>query len=323
MMTIRVLTYVVAAALASASSCVAAQDMQDAIIAGLSPAQQQALRQGASQHDIVLANGETLAEKIEALTSMTWVPVYSQSSAGWMQTVPATGNNNAVWTLNGPDTASGALTEVQARVVHDGFLTTSGNTGWDHFAILTRGSTLEPALQYLGFRGNAPNPFFYGEQLAGASADTLNSATRGRGPIFRARGHSQCGAQNTTLPCMLLENYTEDASIPGGVITEAPIALPISSDPFDVMIQTTTSNVEVWVWQGGQLKASVNCQQVRPGDARCSRLPADGPVVDVGFAFIMQDIPAAHAGKRLGILDSNVTIYRRQQVPPCPGCPIP
>lgn len=324
MRSIKSVNGVVAAALLSLAASACAQDAYDELIAELTPAQQEALLRGVSERDIRLDDDSTLADRLGAMALQSWSPVYTLSATGSSQTLPTSGANNATWTLNGPNATTGGLTEVHARIVHDGFLTTaSGTTGWDHLAIVTRGLSLESALQYLGFPGNAASPFFYGEWLAGASQATLDSATRGRGPTFWAKGHPFCMPVTSQHPCMLIENYSELPNGVYGVITEAPVALPISAGPFDVIVRTTSSNVEASVSQGGQVVASIDCRQVRPNDLRCGAQPVDGPVVDVGFSFIMGNIPAAHAGRQVGVLAPAVTLYRLRTPPHCPGCPIP
>ncbi len=310
---------VAAGAFAAFAESVPAQDALDNVLDRLTPAQQEALLQGANEDEILLAGGSTLKEAIDAAKAFQLIPVYSLSAPGSIEPVRTTNPNDAVWALNSPNHVLGAITDVTATIVHSGFLTTAGTTGWDHLAIATRGANLEPSLQWLGIPVNATSPFFYGESLHAAPPSTLNALIRGRGPTFWSKGNSNCGPQNQQHPCMLIENYTIHASNQNGLITEAPVALPINDGPFEVYIQTSASNVEVWVWQNGQFKAHMNCQQLRPNDARCGQQAGDNVVGDVLFAHVMRDVPRPHASKHLGVLNPSVTIYRLRPGP-CDGC---
>lgn len=321
------MSFVRVASLLAAGACVLPMSTNafgseiDDLVGQMSSVQQDAFLTGMSESGVVLPDGQTLEEAVQQSLGMSETIIHSQWWAGSQLPLGTTEPNNATWVLNAPNGLAGVRTEVSATIVHGGFLNQPvGATGWDHLAILTRGTNLESSLSYIGYPSSTPHLFFYGEGLG--SGPTVNSIARGRGPTFWAKGTSFCGAANTTQPCMILENYTVNLSGPG-LITEAPIVLPVSDAPFDVFIETTQNNIEVFVWQGGQLKASINCQQARPGDHRCGTQPGDTVRGDVMFAHIIHTVPAAHAHRPVGVLNPSVTLYGLRPQAPCPRCPIP
>lgn len=246
-----------------------------------------------------------------------YVLVSNVSSSGSSVTVPSTDPNNASWVLNAPNGVWGELSRVTATIVHEGFL--NGPNGWDHLAVMTRGTTLESSLQYLGFGSGASSAFFWGENLAaagGLDSPQLNSVIRGRGPTFWAKGASSCPTKN---PCLVFENYSLH-HFGGNVLVGAGIPLVLSNESFEIRVDTDDWDIKVWVWQGGQLKAYASCLEHTGGDARCGAQPGDGAVGDAGFAFIMQSPIPNYTGKKVGVLSSSSKVFESDPAP-CPGCP--
>lgn len=315
---IHVAAFAAAFACASLSIGVASADDTDNVIGQLSAAQQHELLEGAAPGGVILADGRSLEEGIHKSMGMSETLIYSKWYPGSQLALGTSQPNDAAWFFNAPNNLASIRTEVTATVVHGGFLNQTGS-GWDHLAVLTRGTNLESSLQYMGYPANTQYLQFYGEALSGGP--TVTTFARGRGPTFWAKGTGFCG--NTALPCMILENYTAHLS-GNGLITEAPVPLALSDGPFDVYISTTSSNIEVMVTQNGQIKGFINCQLMRPGDQRCGGYATDTVHGDVAYAHVMHAIPPAHAHRQVGVVNVGVSLYRiNPNVPPCLYCPIP
>lgn len=265
-------------------------------------------------NDQLVAASDDDVEEIGGYTVVSNV-----SSNGSSVTVPSVDPNNASWFLNAPNGVWGDLSRVTATIVHEGFL--NGPNGWDHLAVVTRGTTLESSLQFLGFGSGASSAFFWGENLAaagGLNSPQLSSFIRGRGPTFWAKGAGPCGA-NTQQPCMVFENYSMH-HFGGNVLVGAGIPLSLSNSSFQIRVDTDDSDIKVWVTQGGQLKAYASCLQHTGGDARCGAQPGDGAVGDAAFGFVMQSPIPNYTGKKVGVLSSSSKVLEYSDPAPCPGC---
>ncbi|MCA9653061.1 MAG: hypothetical protein H6712_21825 [Myxococcales bacterium] len=232
--------------------------------------------------------------------------VHSVSTAGSTVVVPSSATNDPVWALNAPNFLSGSLSRVTATIVHDGFL--NGPNGWDHLAVLTRGTSLESSLQYLGFSSGTPSAFFWGEDLqsAGNGSVELTTMARGRGPTIWAKGSTGI-CSNALLPCLKFENYSMNF-FPGDILVGPSVALPLTSDPFQLRVDTTDTDIKVWVSQGGQLKAYASCLEISGGDSRCGARPGDGAMGDAIFGFVMQNPLPNFANRHAGVLNASSKI---------------
>lgn len=246
--------------------------------------------------------------------------VSNVSSNGSSVTVPSMDPNDRVYFLNAPNSVWGELSRVTATIVHEGFL--NGSHGWGHLGIITRGTTLEPSLQYLGYPGGTSTAEFWGENLApaGFPGPELSSFFRGRGPTFWAK--EACGANtpNTQQPCLVFENFSRHHFPEKDVLVGAGIPLALSNASFEIKVDTDDYDIKVWVWQGGQLKAYASCLEHTGGDARCGAQPGDGAVGDAAFGFVMQNNLPNYTGKKVGVLSSSSKVLQVSEPAPCPGC---
>lgn len=286
-------------------------------------AEEEALLAEEGEDDVDLdANDQLVAASDDDVEELVGYTVVSNVSwNGSSVVVPPTNPNDPVWVLNAPNGVWGDLSRVTATIRHDGFL--NGQYGWGHLGILTRGTTLEPSLQYLGYPSGTSTLAFMGESLAGAGAH-LSAFLRGRGPAFYAKGTAGPTIPGlcptiAQQPCVVFENFSRH-HLGGDVLIGPGIPLSLTDEPFQVRVDTDDFDIKIWVLQGGQVKAYASCLQHTGGDARCGAQPGDSTVGDATFGFVMNNLTASGIGKSVGVQSSSSKVLNYADPAPCPGC---
>jgi hypothetical protein len=307
----------------SSISCAGTQEQEQEQVAALDEGDE-----GASLDSITLGDGSASPAEVGSLSTLQLVVVSNVSTAGSTVVVPRTDPNDASWTLNAPSHVWGEISRVTATVVHDGFLTGGHTQGWDHLAVVTRGTSVDGAHSLVGIPSWQSQAFFWGEHVSsqgyypdGTMRPELQALIKGRGPTFWASGANGACTTNPTLPCLIFENYAMHGV--GPVLIGAPIPLALNSGPFEIRVDTDDYDIQVWVWQNGQQKAYASCRQFTGNDARCGRMPSDGELGDTMFGFIMGTVPSYVPNRSIGVLNARSQVLQWQYRDTCPRCAIP
>jgi hypothetical protein len=287
----------------------------------------QALQAGADPAALAANESSVVLNALKSF--IRYVEVTRVYFSGQSVLIPQADPNDAVWFFNNPDHIWGERSELTATIVHDGFL--NGPYGLDHLAVSVRGASMDGLLQQIGPSSTTPWRFTWGENIAaGVQAGSigvpqLHAALSGRGPTFWPAGSPVCS--NSSMPCLVFENFTVNLSGPGLVCSgnqvypcANSVSLALSTAPFQIKVLADGWDTSTVVTQNGQIKANVSCRSSTGNDPRCGSQPGDVAVGDAFIANVVQSTGTGWTGRQLGALDVTVRVLVEQWNNPCRTC---